>query len=87
MWRRAALGPDRNLAIARSAAREVGEGVVPARLAAQAILVAFAVNTLVKVGFTRIWGSRALFARVAWPLGAGAALAVAWVVGFGWLAA
>jgi uncharacterized membrane protein (DUF4010 family) len=72
-------------AIALSAAREVGEGVVPARLAAQAILVAFAVNTLVKVGFTRIWGSRALFARVAWPLGAGVALAVGWTVAVGML--
>jgi hypothetical protein len=60
---------------------------VPARLAAQAILVAYAVNTLVKVGFTRIRGSRAQFARVAWPLGARAPLAVAWVAGVGWLVA
>ncbi len=72
-------------AIALSAAREVGEGVVPAPLGAQAILVAFAVNTLVKAGFTRVWGSRALFARVAWPLGAGVALAVGWTVAVGML--
>lgn len=70
-------------AIALSAAREVGEGVVPASLGAQAILVAFAVNTLVKAGFTRIWGTPALFARVVWPLGAGAVVAIAWVVAIG----
>lgn len=72
-------------AIALSAAREVGEGVVPASLGAQAILVAFAVNTLVKAGFTRIWGTPALFARVVWPLGAGAVVAIAWVVGIGFV--
>ena len=70
-------------AIALSAAREVGEGVVPASLGAQAILVAFAVNTLVKAGFTRIWGTPELFARVVWPLGAGAVVAIAWVVAIG----
>ncbi len=70
-------------AIALSASREVGEGVVPAPLGAQAILVAFAVNTAVKAGIARSWGSRVLFARVAWPLATGVGAAVAWTVAIG----
>ncbi|MFM1824255.1 MAG: hypothetical protein RI967_2521 [Planctomycetota bacterium] len=70
-------------AIALSAAREVGEGVVTPTLGAQAVLVAFAVNTAVKAGFTRVWGTPRLFAMIAWPMGIGVAAALTGVVALG----
>lgn len=67
-------------AIALSAAREVADGGIDSTLATRATLVALFVNTLFKLGATRILGSSALFRRVLPGLGAAAVAALAGIV-------
>jgi uncharacterized membrane protein (DUF4010 family) len=67
-------------AIALSAAREVADGGIDAALATRATLVALLVNTLFKLGVTRVLGSPALFRRVLPGLAAAALAALAGIV-------
>ena len=62
-------------AIAMSAANEVASGAISPGLAAKAILVAIAVNTVFKLGVTRAAGTPALFRRTLPALAAAAAIA------------